>query len=378
MPLSLGTRLGPYEILAPLGAGGMGEVYRARDTRLGRVVALKVMPAHLAGDAAFRERFDREARAISHLNHPNICTLHDVGSDNGVDFLVMEFLEGETLAQYLTRGPLALSVSLQIAMQIAEALDRAHSAGIVHRDLKPSNVFLVRGAGASSVPFVKLLDFGLAKSVSSLIGQQTGSPTLAQALTGQGAIIGTLQYMAPEQLEGRDIDLRADVFTFGSVLYEMLTGKRAFDGKSQASVIASILSVDPPAVSSLQPVTPAALDHLIGRALAKDPVDRWRSMHDVLLQLRWIAVQPVALAASGGRSDIPRHERRWWMAAVAALLVALGAVATLLPRAGSGVPARIQFEISPPTGASFLAAGFGAIYMTPVLSHDGAGIIVPA
>ncbi|MGH9311799.1 MAG: protein kinase domain-containing protein [Vicinamibacterales bacterium] len=378
MALSPGTPLGPYEVLAPAGAGGMGEVYRARDTRLDRIVALKVMPAHFAGDPTLRERFEREGRAISHLNHPNICTLHDVGSDRGIDFLVMEYLEGETLAQRLGRGGLPLASALHIALQIAEALDRAHHAGIVHRDLKPSNIFLVRGAGVSSGTLVKLLDFGLAKSVSLLPTGETASPTLAQALTGQGTILGTLQYMAPEQLEGRDVDARADIFAFGAVLYEMLTGKRAFDGKSQASVIASILSTDPPPVSSQQPVTPPVLDHLIGRALAKDPVDRWTSMHDVLLQLRWIATQASAAPSDAGASAAAARERRWWIAGSAALLVGLAVAVSMLLRLGAAVPAALHVEIPPPQGTTFLSAGFAVVYMTPVLSHDGSRIIVPA
>ncbi len=378
MALSPGTFLGPYEVLAPAGSGGMGEVYRARDTRLDRIVALKVMPAHLASDPALRERFEREARTISHLNHPNICTLHDVGSDKGVDFLVMEYLEGETLAQHLSRGALTLAAALHIAMQIAEALDRAHHAGIVHRDLKPSNIFLVRDAGVSSAPLVKLLDFGLAKSVSTLVAQETASPTLAQALTGQGTILGTLQYMSPEQLEGRDADARADIFAFGAVLYEMLTRRRAFDGKSQASVIASILSATPPPVSSQQPVTPAVLDHLVGRALEKDPVDRWASMHDVLLQLSWIATHGLGPAATAGASPIARRERRWGIAASAALLLALAAAVTLMLRSGAATPATIHFEIPPPEGTTFLAAGLAMGYMPPVLSHDGTRIITPA
>ena len=378
MPLTPGTFLGPYQVLAPAGAGGMGEVYRARDTRLDCVVALKVMPAHLVGDTSYRERFDREARAISQLNHPNICTLHDVGSHQSVDFLVMEYLEGETLAQHISRGALPLASALQIAMQMAEALDRAHRAGIVHRDLKPSNIFLVRGAGASSAPLVKLLDFGLAKSVARVGTGATAAPTLTQALTGQGTILGTLQYMAPEQLEGSDVDARADIFAFGAVVYEMLTGRRAFDGKSQASVIASILSTDPPPVSSHQPVTPPVLDYLVGRALAKDPIERWTSMHDVLLQLRWIAAHARTPTAHVGAPTIARGERRLWIAASIALLLALAATVTMLLRSGVDEPPAVHFEIPPPPGTTFLAAGFATINMTPVVSHDGSRIVLPA
>jgi hypothetical protein len=354
----------------------MGEVYRARDVRLDRIVAVKVMPSHLANDPALKERFEREAKAISQLNHPHICTLHDIGSDQGTDFLVMEYLEGETLAERLTRGALPVEAALKIGTQVAEALDRAHAAGFVHRDLKPSNIFLVRSASTSAAPIMKLLDFGLAKSVTSLVVPNTAQPTLAQALTGQGTILGTLQYMAPEQLEGRDVDARADVFAFGAVLYEILTGKRPFEGRSQASVIASVLSTEPPPVSSLQPVTPPALDHLIARALAKDPTDRWASMHDVLLQLRWIATQPAA-AAIAPTPPSPSRERFGWMGAVAVLVTALAVVA-LWPRTPPAVASRLSFEIPPPPDATFLASGFGTVYMTPTLSHDGDSVILPA
>jgi eukaryotic-like serine/threonine-protein kinase len=377
MALEIGTRFGPYEVLAPAGAGGMGEVYRARDTRLDRIVALKVLPSHLAANAALRERFEREARAISHLNHPNICTLHDVGSADGVGFLVMEFLEGETLMQRLGRGPLALGPALQIAIQIAEALDRAHRAGIVHRDLKPSNVFLVRSAGASSTPLVKLLDFGLAKSTAPMTPGLPASPTVG-VLTGEGTILGTLQYMAPEQLEGKETDHRVDVFAFGAVLHELLTGTAAFRGASQASLIASILTSEPTSVSSLQPVTPPILDHLVSRSLAKDPNERWTSMHDVWLQLRWIATQPLAPPATAVAAPLARRERRWWMAAIASLLLAAATAAVWLWRPITDVPPQIQFEIHPPDGTTFQVAGLGIINMTPALSHDGSAVIIPA
>ena len=378
MTLAAGAFLGPYEILSPAGAGGMGEVYRARDTRLDRIVALKVMPVHLAGDPALRERFVREARSISHLNHPNICTLHDVGCDNGVDYLVMEYLEGETLADLIARGPVPLKMALEIALQIGAALERAHTAGIIHRDLKPSNIFLIRNAGSAAMPHAKLLDFGLAKSVSAVVTPETVAPTLAQALTGQGTILGTLQYMAPEQLEGREADARVDIFAFAAVLYEMLTGRRAFSGKSQASLIAAILSVDPPAVSSVQPISPPVLDHVISRALAKDPVDRWTSMHDVVHQLRWIAATPGAGSAAPVRVANPWRERRWWIAAATVLAAALAiTVAMSLPREASE-PTSFHFEVPPPPGTTFLSTGFATIYMAPVLSHDGSQMIVPA
>jgi serine/threonine protein kinase len=228
--LPIGSRLGPYEILSPLGAGGMGEVYKARDTRLDRTVALKILPPSLASAPEFRERFDREARTISQLDHPHICTLYDGGEQDGTSFLVMQYLEGETLEERLKKGPLQVDQGLQYAIQIAEALDKAHRAGIVHRDLKPGNIMLTK-AGA------KLLDFGLAKA-SGGIGAPAGSsmlPTTPPNLTVQGTILGTVQYMAPEQLEGRDADTRTDLFAFGAVIYEMITGRKAFTGLSQAS-----------------------------------------------------------------------------------------------------------------------------------------------
>ena len=245
MALSPGTRLGPYEITAQIGAGGMGEVYKAKDTRLDRTVAIKVLPTHVASDPQFRERFEREGKAISQLNHPHICTLYDVGRQDLIDFLVMEYLEGETLADRLVKGALPLDQALTIAIQIANALDTAHRAGIVHRDLKPGNVILTRSGGQSAAPIAKLLDFGLAKANSPAVGGAGLSmlPTTPPNLTAQGTILGTFQYMAPEQLEGQEADARTDIFAFGAVVYEMVTGKKAFEGKSQASLISSIMSV---------------------------------------------------------------------------------------------------------------------------------------
>src|SRR5438552_3862444 len=249
MALAVGTRVGPYEIQAPLGAGGMGEVYKARDTRLDRTVAIKVLPAALALDPAFRGRFDREARAISQLSHPHICALYDVGEHQGTSFLVMEHLEGETLAARLERGALKVDEAARIGIEIAEALAAAHRAGIIHRDLKPANVFLIRGGASSSSPHAKLLDFGLAKTtpvVAFRAGPDVMSvpPTVSTPLTHQGTILGTFQYMAPEQIEGGDADARSDIWAFGCVLYEMLTGAPAFSGKSYASLIANIMHVD--------------------------------------------------------------------------------------------------------------------------------------
>src|ERR1700675_2350200 len=285
MAILPGRRLGPYEILSAIGAGGMGEVYRARDTRLDRIVAIKVLPTHLADRSALRERFEREARTIASLNHPHICTLHDIGHQDGTHFLVMEYLEGETLAQRLGKGPLPLDQVLQYAIEIADALDKAHRKGVTHRDLKPGNIMLTKSG-------TKLLDFGLAKlkqEVAPTDVQLSQLPTASDPLTAHGAIVGTLQYMAPEQLEGKEVDARTDIFAFGAVVYEMATGKRAFEGKSQASVIAKILETDPPLISSLQPMTPLSLDRVVRRCLAKEPDERWQSANDLTNELKWIA-----------------------------------------------------------------------------------------
>ncbi len=313
LTLPVGMRLGPYEVLSPLGAGGMGEVYRARDTRLDRLVAIKVLPEALAADAPFRERFDREARAISQLDHPHICALYDVGEQDGSAFLVLQYLEGETLADRLAKGLLPFDQALKIAIEVASALDHAHRAGITHRDLKPGNVMLTK-SGA------KLLDFGLAKTRTLVSVSGTMAPTVAPNLTAQGAILGTFQYMAPEQLEGLEADARSDIFAFGAVLYEMLTGKRAFEGKSQASLIGAILHADPPPMSTRQPLTPAALDRFVKVCLAKNPDERWQSVGDARRELQWIAdggsptAARVPSASARGRSA--------WMALAAALIAA--------------------------------------------------------
>jgi Tol biopolymer transport system component len=293
MALTSGTRLGPYEIVTPLGAGGMGEVYRAKDTRLGRDVAIKILPASISADAIAKQRFEREAKTISGLNHPNICVLHDVGSQDGVDYLVMECLEGQTLAARLQKGPLPSSEALKIGIEVANALASAHRFGLVHRDLKPSNIMLTK-AGA------KLMDFGLAKpSVLNPVAvtsgplfsgatlttmQSPGSP-----ITGVGAIVGTIQYMSPEQLEGKEADARSDIFALGTVLYEMTTGRRAFEGKSYLSVASAILHKDPPPVSAIQPTSPPPLNYVICTCLAKDPDERFQTAHDVKLQLCWLS-----------------------------------------------------------------------------------------
>jgi eukaryotic-like serine/threonine-protein kinase len=334
MPLASGNRLGPYEIQSPLGAGGMGEVYRARDTRLDRTVAIKVLAAHLSSSPELKQRMEREARSISSLNHPNVCHLYDIGSHDGTDYLVMEFLEGETLAERLRKGPLPLNEILKIGIAIAEALAVAHRQGIVHRDLKPGNIMLTK-SGA------KLMDFGLAKSVAAGVsGVASSAPLLSAArtmsgasplspLTTAGAIIGTIQYMSPEQIEGKEADARSDIFALGAVLYEMLTGTRPFEGKSQISVASAILEKDPERVSAIQPLTPPALEYIITSCLAKNPDDRIQTAHDVALQLKWVAVNPAATSiASTKPTDIKPNHREgfaWLLAgALALLLIALG------------------------------------------------------
>jgi len=347
--LNPGTKLGPYEILAPLGAGGMGEVYRARDTRLDRTVAVKVLPSHLSENPHLRQRFEREARALASLSHPHICTLHDVGLEGDANFLVMECLEGETLAARLEKGPLPHEQVLRIGAEIADALDKAHRQGVIHRDLKPGNIMLTK-AGA------KLLDFGLAKPatnvVASALAEVSRAPTEhGKPLTAEGAILGTLHYMAPEQLEGVEADVRSDLFALGAVLYEMGAGRKAFPGKSQASVIAAVLSSEPAPMSALQPVTPPALDRAVKRCLAKDPEERWQSARDLLLELKWIAeagsaAEPVTPAAARSR----RRERLAWIGAVVALAAALG-LALLHFSRPAGESRAARFSVSLPENA---------------------------
>src|SRR6266446_7549851 len=284
MRLGTGTKLGPYEIQSPLGAGGMGEVYRARDTRLERDVAVKVLPASLASDANLRQRLVREAKAVSKLSHPHICTLHDIGHQDGVDFLVMELVEGETLEHRLVKGPLPSDQVLRYAAQIADALAKAHKVGITHRDLKPANIMLTK-SGA------KLMDFGLAKqSGPAPLATALTEMTMEQSkLTTEGMLVGTFQYMAPEQLEGKEADSRTDIFSLGELIYEMATGKPPFSGKSRASLIAAILTTEPQPMANLQPMTPLPLDRIVKRCLAKDPDERWQSACDLASELRWIA-----------------------------------------------------------------------------------------
>jgi len=352
--LSAGTKLGPYEIVAPIGAGGMGEVYKARDTRLERTVAIKVLPGNLSSSPEVRQRFEREAKTISQLSHPHICALYDVGRDGDTDYLVMEYLEGETLSERLSKGALSLEQTLRYGIEIAEALDTAHRQGIVHRDLKPGNVMLTKSG-------VKLLDFGLAKAfapvtqASSLTALPTamGSPNLTQ----EGTILGTFQYMAPEQLEGKEADPRTDIFAFGAVLYEMATGQKPFGGKSQASLIAAILEREPPAISTVQPMTPPALDRVVKTCLAKDPEDRWQSAGDLKRELRWIG-EGSSQAAAALVPSVSRRVRRdrVWMAAAVFSFAALVA-ALLFWRADSRRPRResrpVRFEMAPPEKGFF-------------------------
>src|SRR6266699_343787 len=281
MALTAGTRLGPYEIQAALGAGGMGEVYRARDTRLERTVAIKVLPEKLSSDLNLRLRLEREAKAISKLSPAHIFTLHDIGHQEGVDFLVMELVEGETLEHRLVKGPLPSDQVLRYAAQIADALAKAHKVGITHRDLKPANIMLTK-TGA------KLMDFGLAKhSGPAPLAAALTEMTMEQAkLTSEGMLIGTFQYMAPEQLEGKEADARADIFALGELMYEMATGKPAFSGKSRASLIAAILTTEPPPMESLRPMTPVSLSRIVKKCLAKDPDERWQSASDLAAELK--------------------------------------------------------------------------------------------
>jgi Tol biopolymer transport system component/tRNA A-37 threonylcarbamoyl transferase component Bud32 len=343
LTISQGTRLGPYEVLSPLGAGGMGEVYKARDTRLERTVAIKVLPQHLSSSEEVRQRFEREAKTISSLSHPHVCALYDVGSQDGVEYLVMEYLEGETLADRLLKGPLPTEQTLRYGIEIADALDKAQRQGIVHRDLKPGNVMLTKSG-------VKLLDFGLAKVIQaaspasglSVLATQVGSN-----LTQEGSILGTFQYMAPEQLEGKEADVRSDIFSFGAVLYEMATGRKAFSGASQASLISAIMREEPAPIATLQPMTSPALDRVVKTCLAKDPEDRFQTAHDAKLQLQWIA-------ESGSAAGVPapviarrkNRERLAWVAfAVAALAAALFGAGYLrrAPRPERGIRATLPF-----------------------------------
>jgi eukaryotic-like serine/threonine-protein kinase len=323
MKFTTGARLGPFEIQSPLGAGGMGEVYRARDTRLERTVAIKVLPSELVNTPGRKvERFRHEARAIARITHPNICTLHDVGEDDSTIFLVMEYLEGATLARRLEDGPLPLPLALRTAIGIADALDHAHRHDVVHRDLKPANIMLTRDS-------VKLLDFGLAK-LKERDEPALTDPTQSAPLTDAGTIVGTVPYMAPEQIEGHEVDARTDIFAFGIVLYEMVCGRRPFAGDSRASLMAAIVAAEPPPLSSLQPKAPASLDRLIRRCLAKNPDERWQTARDLAAELRWIAEAGSGPAiAAPGPTARPRRAALW--ATVAGVVVTAAAFAAAVP-----------------------------------------------
>lgn len=371
MALTSGTKLGPYEIQSPLGAGGMGEVYRAVDTRLDRTVAIKVLPAHLSSDPELKQRLEREAKTISSLQHVNICTLYDIGTQGDTDFLVMEYLEGQTLADRLQKGPLPVDQLLKIATEIAQALEKAHQRGITHRDLKPANIMLTQ-AGA------KLMDFGLAKpkfpNASQALGTFTPStPTMnlasltsaASPLTQKGSIVGTFQYMAPEVLQGADSDARSDVFSLGCVLYEMVTGRRAFEGKTQLSVMSAILEKDPEPLANVQPTSPAALDYTVRSCLEKNPDERIQTAHDVKLQLAWIGISSSQTGAPALPSSKPRPTL--WLAAIAVLALAVMALTVALMWSA---PARrvLRVNLLPPEGTRF-----ETLYRNgaPALSPDG-------
>jgi serine/threonine protein kinase len=357
MSLQPSTRLGPYEIISSIGAGGMGEVYRARDTRLNRIVAVKVLPEHLS-NPQLRERFEREARAISSLSHPHICALYDVGQQNGIEYLVMEHLEGETLAGRLKKGPLPTDQVLQYAIQITDALDTAHKHAVIHRDLKPGNIMLTK-TGA------KLLDFGLAKvRAAEAVAGMTAAPTQTTPLTGEGTILGTLQYMAPEQLEGKEADARTDIFALGAVIYEMATGRKAFEGKSQASLISAIMTAEPPSISTLQSMAPPPLDHVVRSCLAKEPEMRWQTAHDVLVELKWIV-------DAGSQAGIPKpvvaHWKRrelfsWALTAVVSLALLVLAFVHFRQKPTQARPFR--FSVSPPEKVTLSPAA-------PAVSPDG-------
>ena len=371
MALTSGTKLGPYEIQSPVGAGGMGEVYRARDSRLDREVAIKVLPTHLSQNPDLRARFEREAKAISGLQHPNICVLYDVGRQDGVDYLVMEYLEGETLAARLMRKPMTPDETVRIAIEIADALDKAHRSGIVHRDLKPANVMLTKGGA-------KLMDFGLAKLQAFATGTQSGTPafsaiatvpSMASPITVAGTVVGTVQYMSPEQIQGKDADARSDIFAFGAMLYEMLTGKRAFEGKSQLSVASAVLEKDPDPISGVQPLTPPALEHLVRTCIAKEPDQRFQSAHDLKLQLQWMTAAGSQVGAPAVVVSQRKNRQKilaaatvlGWLAAVTALAFA----ATYAHRFTSAQQL-LQAQIEQPASSQFALVVYGA----PVLSPD--------
>jgi serine/threonine protein kinase len=374
MALTSGTKLGPYEILAPLGAGGMGEVYRAKDTRLDRAVAIKVLPSHLSSDPELKQRMEREAKAISALQHANICTLHDIGSQDGTNFLVMEYLEGQTLAERLEKGALPLDQVLKISTEIANALEKAHQQGIIHRDLKPANIMLTK-AGS------KLMDFGLAKPEMSVatraIGPLTPStPTMnlasltsaASPLTQKGSIVGTFQYVAPELLQGAEADARSDLFSFGCVLYEMITGRRAFEGKSQLSVFSAILEKDPEPINASQPLAPPMLDRVVRACLAKDPADRFQSAHDLAMDLRWVVESTQADSVSTESAKLSTRFNTAWLAALLFSFIVAGFAGYRWAKSSED---QVSLHAEIPAPAQFLLDTTGDAGGMPVLSPQG-------
>jgi hypothetical protein len=348
MSIAPGSRLGPYEIVAAIGSGGMGDVYRATDTRLGRTVAIKVLAPHLSGDPEVRARFEREGRSVSSLNHPNICALYDVGrqeqpSGEAIDYLVLEYLEGQTLDTRLTRGPLPIHQALRFGIEICGALDAAHRQGVTHRDLKPGNVMVVAGG-------IKLLDFGLAKPQSDVVRSQAAHPSaalpslaatqLTKPLTTQGTILGTIQYMAPEQIEGREADARTDIWAFGCVLYEMVAGKPAFEALTPASLIAAILEREPAPFHPDGVSLPPRLWDIIRTCLEKNPDDRWQSARDLARELRWCSNASSNTGAAVVSAAPQTMSRRGWLVAAGAVIVtAVAASALVLSRPPVEVPA---------------------------------------
>jgi Tol biopolymer transport system component len=363
MAISPGTNLGPYEIVSQIGAGGMGEVWRARDSRLGRDVAIKILPQSCAENDAVRARFEREAKMISSMNHPNICVIHDVGHEADTHFLVMELIDGESLATRLERGPLPSADVFRYGAQIADALDRAHKQGIVHRDLKPGNVMITQDGA-------KLLDFGLARpvSVSGRVDELTRTTPVVQPLTAEGTIVGTFQYMAPEQLEGQEADARTDIFALGALLYEMATAQPAFKGASRTTLIAAIVSSEPPPISALQATIPPALDHVVRNCLQKNPDDRWQSAHDVASQLQWIG--EAGSQAGVAAAVVTTRRKRRNVVAVAAVAGWIGVAALagwITLRGGTATESTEPFraELVTPPGMTVGSVNVGHVVLSP-------------
>jgi Tol biopolymer transport system component len=383
MALTSGTKLGPYEIQSALGAGGMGEVYRALDTRLDRTVAVKVLASHLSSSPELKQRMEREGRAISSLNHPHICQLYDIGSQNGTDYLVMEFLEGETLGERLRKGAMPLPEVIKIGIAVAEALAVAHRSGIVHRDLKPGNIMLTAGGA-------KLMDFGLAKPLGLQAASGSGSapsftaaatlsgPSPLSPLTTAGSIVGTIQYMSPEQIEGKEADARSDIFAFGAVLYEMVAGRRPFAGKSQISLASSILESDPEPVGKLKPATPPAFEHVVTTCLQKNPEERYLAAHDIKLELQFIAggksSAPAPEAALAPAATSSKRERVGWATGVLLALALGAAVGIFFHRSAPALMTRTV--IDPPEKTTLDLTGDSA--GPPVFSPDGAAVAFAA